>query len=61
MASQFLRNRSQAKLMGVAAGLSDLTGIDTLVIRLALILAVLATGPVALILYFATGLLSAER
>lgn len=61
MQNRFLRNRSQARLMGVAAGLSDLTGADLLLVRLALILAVLVTGPVAVILYLAAGFLAAER
>jgi phage shock protein C len=61
MQSRFTRNRADAKMMGVAAGLADLTGMDVLLVRLAFILAVLATGPVALILYLAAGLLSPER
>lgn len=56
--TSFVRNPSQGKLMGVAAGLSDLTGVDLLVIRLALILSVLLAGPAPLILYFAAGFLA---
>jgi phage shock protein C len=58
MNRRFLLNRSDAKLMGVASGLADMTGTDPLLIRLALILAVLVSGPVALIVYIATGLLA---
>lgn len=61
MQSRFVRNRSEARLMGVAAGLADFTGADQLLVRLAFILAVLVTGPVAVILYVAAGLLAAER
>jgi phage shock protein C len=61
MESRFLRNRANAKLMGVAAGFADLTGIDLLLVRLAIILAVLTTGPIALVLYLAAGLLAPER
>jgi phage shock protein C len=58
MNRRFLLNRTDAKLMGVASGLADLTGTDLLLIRLALILAVLLTGPVAIIVYIAAGLLA---
>ena len=61
MEKRFLLNKRDAKLMGVAAGLGDMSGLDPLVIRLALILAVLVTGPVALILYIAAGILASER
>ncbi len=56
--SAFARNPQEGKLMGVAAGLADLSGADLLLIRLALILSVLVTGPVPIILYFAAGLLA---
>jgi len=36
MNQRFLLNREQGKVMGVAAGLADWTGIDALVIRLGL-------------------------
>lgn len=61
MNSRFICNREEGKLMGVAAGLADLTGADVLLIRLSIILAVLVTGPVAAILYVAAGLLAAPR
>lgn len=57
----FVLNRDEAKLMGVAAGLADLTGVDLLVIRLAIVLAVLLSGPVAIVLYVAAGLLAPAR
>ena len=61
MNRQFRVNRAQGKLMGVAAGLSDASGADPLLIRLALILALMVTGPVALVLYVAAGLLATDR
>jgi phage shock protein C len=61
MSSRFLLNKQNGKLMGVASGLSDLTGLDVLAIRLAIVLAVLLTGPVAIILYLAAGFLAANR
>ena len=61
MERKFLINRNDAKVMGVGAGLADYFGIDALIVRLALILAVLVTGPVAVLLYIATGWLASER
>jgi phage shock protein C len=58
MNRRFVLNRTDAKLMGVGAGLADMTGTDPLVIRLLIILAVLVTGPVAAILYVAAGMLA---
>jgi len=37
MSNRFLINRRDAKIMGVAAGLADLTGVDPLIIRLAFV------------------------
>ena len=61
MANRFLVNRRDAKVMGVAAGIADYTGIDALVIRLALVALLLVTGPVVLLFYLLTGWLAAER
>lgn len=58
MNGRFLVNRRDAKIMGVAAGLADLTGIDPLVIRLAMVAAVLIAGPVAILFYVLTGWLA---
>jgi phage shock protein C len=61
MESRFLINRRDAKLMGVAAGMADYTGIDPLLVRLGFVAAVLITGPIAVLLYILTGLVAAER
>lgn len=61
MTNKFLINRREAKLMGVGAGLADCTGLDPLIVRLALVLAVLLTGPIAVLLYVAAGLLASDR
>lgn len=58
MNRRFVLNRTDAKLMGVGAGLADMTGTDPLIVRLMIILAVLVTGPIALLLYIAAGLLA---
>lgn len=61
MNNRFLINRRDAKIMGVAAGLADYTGVDPLVIRLAMVAAVLITGPIAILFYVLTGWLGGER
>jgi phage shock protein C len=61
MNQRFLLNREQGKVMGVAAGLADLTGIDAIVFRLGLIIATLITGPVMILLYILTGWLASDR
>ena len=59
--NRFLINRRDAKIMGVAAGISDYSGVDPTIIRVALVAALLLTGPIVLILYLVTGLVAAER
>ena len=61
MNGRFLINRSNGKLMGVAAGLSDYSGIDATLIRLAFIAATLITGPVMLFFYLLAGLLAPAK
>ena len=61
MTGRFLINRPQCKIMGVAAGLADWTGIDALVIRLGLVAALLLTGPVVVLFYVLTGWLASDR
>ncbi len=61
MNDRFLINRRDAKIMGVAAGLADYTGIDPLLIRLALIGATLVTGPVIVLFYLLAGWLAPQH
>ena len=61
MNGRFLLNRQDGKLMGVAAGLGDWTGVDPLLIRLAMVVAALVTGPVMVLLYVLTGWLASDR
>jgi phage shock protein C len=58
MNQRFLINRGDAKVMGVAAGLADYTGVDPTIVRLGFIAATLLTGPVMIMLYVAAGLLA---
>ena len=61
MNGRYLVNRSDGKIMGVAAGLADWTGINALAIRLGLVAALLVTGPVVVLFYVLTGWLASER
>jgi phage shock protein C len=61
MNGRFLINRSDAKVMGVAAGLADYTGVDPTIVRVGFVALTLLTGPVMLFLYVITGLLAPHR
>lgn len=61
MNGRFLVNRSEAKVMGVAAGLADYTGVDATLIRLGFIAATLLTGPVMILFYVLAGLLAPSK
>ena len=60
MNDRFVLNRTRAKVMGVCAGLADWMNIDVLIVRLAMIVATLVAGPVAILLYILTGWLAAD-
>jgi phage shock protein C len=61
MNGRFLINRRDAKVMGVAAGLSDYSGIDPLLIRLGFVAATLVTGPLMILLYVLVGWLAPRQ
>jgi phage shock protein C len=59
--NRFLTNRRDGKIMGVAAGIADYSGVDVTLIRVALVAALLLTGPVVFFLYLITALVAADR
>ena len=61
MNGRFLINRRDAKVMGVAAGLSDYTGVDPTLVRLGFVAATLLTGPVMIFFYVIAGLLAPHQ
>lgn len=61
MTNRFLTNRRDGKIMGVAAGIADYSGVDVTLIRVALVAALLLTGPVVFFLYLITALVAADR
>ena len=54
-------NRGDAKVMGVAAGIADYSGIDPTIVRLGLVALTLLTGPVMIFFYVLTGLLAPHQ
>ena len=61
MNGRFVLDRPQGKVMGIASGLANWTGVDVLIIRLSMIAATLLVGPVTILLYILTGWLAADR
>jgi phage shock protein C len=61
MNGRFLLNKSDAKVMGVASGLADYTGIDPTIVRLGFVALTLITGPVMILFYVLTGLLAPRQ
>ena len=61
MNQRLLINRGDAKVMGVAAGLADYSGVDPTIIRLAFVALTLITGPVMILFYVLTGLLAPRQ
>jgi phage shock protein C len=61
MNERFLINRHDAKVMGVAAGLADYTGVDPTIVRLGFVALTLMTGPVMIFVYLMTGLLAPNQ
>ena len=61
MNGRFLINIREAKVMGVADGLADYTGIDPLMIRLGFVAATLITGPVMVLFYVLAGWLAPHQ
>ena len=61
MNGRFLINRREAKVMGVAAGLADYSGVDATIIRLSFVALTLLTGPVMILFYVIAGLLAPHQ
>jgi phage shock protein C len=60
--SSYALDKSNAKMLGVCAGLSRSTGWDRTAIRIGAVAAtLLLLGPVAIVLYLAAGLIAEAR
>ena len=61
MNGRFVLNHRDAKVMGVAAGIADYSGVDPTIVRLGLVALTLMTGPVMIFFYVLTGLLAPNQ
>ena len=61
MNGRFLLNKRDAKIMGVAAGFADSSGVDPLIVRLGFVALTLLTGPVMILFYLLTGFLAPQQ
>lgn len=61
MNGRFVINRADAKVMGVAAGIADYSGVDPTIVRVGLIALTLLTGPIMILFYVLTGLLAPRQ
>ena len=61
MTARFTLNRADGKVMGVAAGVADYTGVDPTLVRLGFVAATLLTGPLMVILYLIAAWVAPER
>lgn len=61
MQDRYLLNKSEGKLLGVCSGFARWSGIDPTLARIGAIVLTLLTGPLAVILYFATAWIAPER
>jgi len=62
MNSRYALDKSEAKMLGVCAGLARTTGWDPTVVRLGAVLAtLLLLGPIGIILYLVTALVAESR
>ena len=61
MDGRFLINRREAKVLGVAAGIADYTGVDPLLIRLGLVALTMLTGPIVILFYLLIGWLAPQQ
>jgi phage shock protein C len=61
MNGPFTLDKANGKMMGVCAGLSDATGADATLIRLAAVLSLFVLGPLAVLLYLVAGLVAPDR
>ncbi|MCJ8156441.1 PspC domain-containing protein [Sphingomonas sp. LaA6.9] len=61
MSVPYALDKANAKIMGVCAGFARSSGIDVMIVRIALVLAtIFALGPVAVLIYLLVGWIASE-
>jgi phage shock protein C len=59
--TRFYRDKQNAKLMGVCAGIADYTGVNAIWVRLAALISLPVTGGFSIPVYFMVGLLANKK
>jgi phage shock protein C len=60
MTSNFALDRSNAKAMGVCAGIARMTGADVTFVRLAVVVSLFVLGPLTILLYIVAGCIAPD-
>ena len=61
MSNEFALDKSNARLMGVCAGISQWSGIDPLLVRLGVVLSTLFLAPAMVIIYLVLGFVAPQQ
>ena len=59
--TKFYKNKRDGKVMGVCAGIADYTGLDALVVRIMMFMAIWLSGFAVLPFYFVLGIIAEDR
>ena len=60
MNGPYLLDKANGKLMGVCAGLANMTGVDPTIVRLLTIVMTLVAGPLVLLFYIVAGMIAPQ-
>jgi phage shock protein C len=60
MNNNFALDRSNAKVMGVCAGIARMSGADVTIVRLALVASLFVLGPLTILLYIVAGCIAPD-
>jgi phage shock protein C len=61
MSTEFALDKSNARLMGVCAGVANWSGIDPLIVRLGVVLSSLFLAPTMILVYLIVGFIAPQR
>ena len=61
MKQPFALDRNQGQIMGVCAGISEATGLDVTLVRIASVVSLFVLGPVSILLYLIIGWVAPAR
>lgn len=61
MSTEFALDKSNARLMGVCAGIANWSGIDPMLVRLGVVLSTLFLAPAMIIVYLILGFVAPQQ